>query len=296
MCRWTAGYATTPTSRVAATSQPDDYSPRDRMGHGTAIAMIAAGVQNTGPLGTIQGVAPKAFLGNYKIFGSPGRQRIHQLSGGARRAGRRAGRRHGRGDALDDRGRPEHVLRPARQSCRNAAASATSTRTRWRRRSRREWWSWSAGNDGNIGLRHADTQYHPSSRRRAIGDHGGRADEFACAVPDAARRTAQNIRALFSDGPQAGARCQRPLRDVAKLGNDGLGCAALPAGSLAGAVALIQRGTCFYSDKINNAQNAGAIAVVIYQAEWRRHADSRQPARRIPAIPAVLIGNSDGSR
>jgi len=34
--------------------------------------MIAAGVQNTGPLGTIQGVAPKAFLGNYKIFGSPG--------------------------------------------------------------------------------------------------------------------------------------------------------------------------------------------------------------------------------
>src|SRR5207244_3131776 len=53
-------------------STPDDLSPRDRMGHGTAIAMIAAGVQNTGPLGVIQGVAPKAFLGNYKIFGSPG--------------------------------------------------------------------------------------------------------------------------------------------------------------------------------------------------------------------------------
>ena len=34
--------------------------------------MIAAGAQNTGPLATIQGVAPKAFLGNYKIFGSPG--------------------------------------------------------------------------------------------------------------------------------------------------------------------------------------------------------------------------------
>src|SRR5207249_6590483 len=48
------------------------YSPRDRVGHGTAIAMIAAGAQNTSPLGQIQGVAPKAFLGNYKIFGSPG--------------------------------------------------------------------------------------------------------------------------------------------------------------------------------------------------------------------------------
>src|SRR5207253_8556033 len=58
-------------------SSPDDLSPRDRTGHGTAIAMIAAGAQNTGPLGgaagaTIQGVAPKAFIGNYKIFGSPG--------------------------------------------------------------------------------------------------------------------------------------------------------------------------------------------------------------------------------
>ena len=31
-------------------STPDDFSPRDRQGHGTAIAMIAAGVQNTGPL------------------------------------------------------------------------------------------------------------------------------------------------------------------------------------------------------------------------------------------------------
>src|SRR5450631_2955319 len=55
-----------------AYSTPDDLSPRDRQGHGTAIAMIAAGVQNTGPLGTITGVAPKAFLGNYKVFGSPG--------------------------------------------------------------------------------------------------------------------------------------------------------------------------------------------------------------------------------
>ena len=53
-------------------STPDDLSPRDRQGHGTAIAMIAAGVQNSGPLGTITGVAPKAFLGNYKVFGSPG--------------------------------------------------------------------------------------------------------------------------------------------------------------------------------------------------------------------------------
>ena len=65
-------YTDTPPVANPVYSTPDDTTPRDRVGHGTAIAMIAAGVQNTGPQGTIQGVAPKAFLGNYKIFGSPG--------------------------------------------------------------------------------------------------------------------------------------------------------------------------------------------------------------------------------
>ena len=56
----------------AADSRPDDYSPRDRSGHGTATASCAAAVSNTGPAGlTFTGMAPKAYLGNYKIFGSP---------------------------------------------------------------------------------------------------------------------------------------------------------------------------------------------------------------------------------
>src|SRR6185503_14898732 len=54
----------------AADSRPDDYSPRDRVGHGTAVASTAAGFSNTG-LVTFSGVAPKAYLGNYKIYGSP---------------------------------------------------------------------------------------------------------------------------------------------------------------------------------------------------------------------------------
>ena len=34
--------------------------------------MVAAGGRATGPVGTITGVAPRAWLGNYKVFGSPG--------------------------------------------------------------------------------------------------------------------------------------------------------------------------------------------------------------------------------
>ncbi len=51
---------------------PDDDSPRDRMGHGTATSTTAAGILTTGPEGSIEGIAPKAYVGNYKIFGSPG--------------------------------------------------------------------------------------------------------------------------------------------------------------------------------------------------------------------------------
>jgi subtilisin family serine protease len=41
-------------------------------------------------------------------------------------------------------------------------------------------------------------------------------------------------------------------------------CAALPAGSLSGTVALIRRGTCSFYQKAFNAQTAGAIGVVLY--------------------------------
>ncbi len=66
-------------SNPAADSLPDDYSPRDRNGHGTAVASCAAaaptvtpGVASDGTPLKIQGMAPKAYLGNYKIAGSPG--------------------------------------------------------------------------------------------------------------------------------------------------------------------------------------------------------------------------------
>ncbi len=60
----------------AADSRPDDFSPRDHSGHGTAVASAAAGNLNTG-LVPISGVAPKAYLGSYRLRIS-GDQRFHQ--------------------------------------------------------------------------------------------------------------------------------------------------------------------------------------------------------------------------
>lgn len=54
----------------AAQSRPDDLTARDLDGHGTAVASVAAGMPTVYNGVTIAGVAPKAFLGNYKVFGS----------------------------------------------------------------------------------------------------------------------------------------------------------------------------------------------------------------------------------
>jgi len=43
----------------------------DVEGHGTGVAMTAAGGTVLGPFGLITGVAPKAYLGNYKVFPFP---------------------------------------------------------------------------------------------------------------------------------------------------------------------------------------------------------------------------------
>ena len=83
-----------------------------------------------------------------------------------------------------------------------------------------------------------------------------------------------------------------PLRDVAALGNDGLACSALPAHSLDGAFALVQRGTCPFAAKVANAQSAGASGAIFYMAD--------QSALISPgglssfAIPAVMISNAAG--
>ncbi len=57
-------------SNPAADSIPDDYSPRDRDGHGTATASVAAGSANSAGAVAFNGMAPKAFVGNYKVLGT----------------------------------------------------------------------------------------------------------------------------------------------------------------------------------------------------------------------------------
>ncbi|MBZ5619542.1 MAG: S8 family serine peptidase [Acidobacteriia bacterium] len=285
-----------------ATSHPDDYSPRDRVGHGTAIAMIAAGVQNTGPGGTIQGVAPKAFLGNYKIIGSP------SINPFARLAAFQQALQDALTDGMDivtfslSEGDPAFYgpLDTGTSVCghdgpcdlvvdavENAVTNGMVVVV-------------SAGNDGNIGKRipTLNTIHSPGTAPSGITVGASvNSHIFFQAVHvngSGVPSGLQNINALFGDGPHIAAPLSAPIRDVAQLGNDGLACSSLTGGSLTGAIALIQRGgVCSFTDKIVNAQNAGAIGVVLYQLSSQNTVFSTLGAQST-GIPAVMIGNSDG--
>jgi hypothetical protein len=67
-------------------------------------------------------------------------------------------------------------------------------------------------------------------------------------------------------------------------------CAAFPAGTFANAIAVVRRGTCAFSVKVNNAQAAGAIAVVIANNQ----AGVITPSVPGTSVPAFLIAQTDG--
>ncbi|MGH8078779.1 MAG: S8 family serine peptidase, partial [Lysobacter sp.] len=68
-------------------------------------------------------------------------------------------------------------------------------------------------------------------------------------------------------------------------------CAALPAGSLSGHVALIRRGTCSFYIKASNAQAAGAVGVVLYNnaAGGLNATVAGSPAITIPVVGIFAV-------
>ncbi|MCX8531336.1 T9SS-dependent M36 family metallopeptidase [Chryseobacterium luquanense] len=76
------------------------------------------------------------------------------------------------------------------------------------------------------------------------------------------------------------------------------GCSALPSGSLTGKIGLVERGgnaNCTFALKVKNAQNAGAVAAIIYNnATASNFPSSMGGTDTTITIPSVLITNSEG--
>jgi subtilisin family serine protease len=277
------GFTTDPVE----TSKPDDYTPRDRLGHGTAIAMIAAGAQNTGPAGTIQGIAPKAFLGNYKIFGSPGVNSYSRIDAVTKAL------EDAFADGMDivtlalsEGDPPQYAPLDTESACggecdvisqaiENATAKGMVVVV-------------SAGNGGNVGknLPTLGSIHTPGTAPSAI-TVGATVNSHVfyntLRVPGF-----RDLRALFTDGPRIAAARTAPIRDA------GQACAALAAGSMSGAIALIPRdGACTFTDKMIHAQNAGAVGVVFYELSGQETISGSLGVQS-SGIPSMMLGNTDG--
>ena len=71
-----------------------------------------------------------------------------------------------------------------------------------------------------------------------------------------------------------------PLRISPGIDTTGDGCAAFPANTFSGAIAVVRRGTCNFTVKVGNAAAAGAVAIVIA---------NNQAGTVIPSVPGATI-------
>ena len=280
-------------------SRPDDVSPRDRVGHGTAAAAVAAANRVTTPVATISGVAPKAFLGNYKIYGSPGVNDV-TFNDVVLQALEDAFL-----DGMDivnlSSGSPALFTQSDRGSiCSKAAGVACDLQVEAVENavSRGMTVVVSAGNSGDFGdqLPTLNTIYTPGTAPSAI-TVGATTNShiYYSSVQLPGSDTPADLRrilALFGDGPKPAQPLTAPLRDVSRLDDDGKACSPLTNGSLDGVIALIVRGDCGFATKVVNAQKAGAAGVVLYQAEG----NFIFPPTGLDqtGIPAALIATRDG--
>ncbi len=281
-------------------SRPDDLSPRDRVGHGTAAAMAVAGMETRGASATVSGVAPKAYLGNYKIYGSPGVNDVtfddvivmaieDALRDGMDIVVLASGQPAEWGP--NDRG--SVCGRPGADPCdvqvaavENAVRSGLTVVV-------------SAGNDGDLAIRFPalNSMHSPGTAPSAItvGASTNAHIFFSTlqALGDGVPGRLREIPVLFGNGPRPEGPITAPLKDVGATELDGFACRPLARDSLAGAIALVDRGGCAYATKVANAQRAGAVAVVFVQSGGSNFIFPPLGLAET-GIPAAMMGAEDG--
>ncbi len=259
-----------------------DLGASDESGHGTSTSDIAAGEAAVTTASTINssatliGGAPGAFLGSYKVFGTPG------YNDSANDAAILKAIDDAVKDGMDviNYSLGSFPPIPASQSAvaqalNNAVAAGVIVAA-------------AAGNDGNgddpsFPISYVTTDSYGytipqlistegaggvievggSSNQRAFGPRlavGG--SQFLVDGEDASNTDNQNNNLVFSGVP---------IVDVATIDKTGYACNALPANSLKGAIALMSfagwdpsTDNCNSSQMMTNAQNAGAVAGIIF--------------------------------
>ena len=261
--------------------EQDNKTPEDELGHGSRVASVAAGRSVATSAGTIQGVAPVAFLGNYKVFGSPsvnptttsaaviaaiedavqdGMDVINLSLGGPAR------------DPTED---------PEQRAIAMAVEAGVVVVT-------------AAGNAGPD----PGTITSPGTSPDAITVGAtSNARVFASALEITSDSSLPPELEKIPYVPGTGETISEPVGplpmvSVVPLDATELACSPLPPESLAGEVVLVRRGNCFFSTKAKNVFDAAAEGMVVYN----NVPDSAVVMSGLDGIeqPAVMIGQAAG--
>jgi subtilisin family serine protease len=256
---------------------PDGGEPdaNDRVGHGTGTAMAAAGGPAVSPFGPIVGVAPKAYLGSYKVSDAAGAtvdvivkavddavadgMDVLNLSLGGYVA------------SYSDADLRDPAI-AALEAATNAGVIVTV----------------SAGNGGPG----ASTLANLASAPDVIAVGAIRNDRsLGYAV------TADGVApyaAYTGSGANPGQAVSGPLLDVASLDPSALACLPLPSGSASGMVVLILRGTCTFESKMNNAAAGGAVAAIVYNNGVTQPFQTGGEGVGAATLPTLFMNQADG--
>jgi minor extracellular serine protease Vpr len=247
--------------------QPDN-DPDDPKGHGTHVAGII------GANGIVLGVAPQVTLGAYKIFGVEGSSHSDITVAALERAYVDGADviNASLGSAF---GWPTGPHAEAIDNLVQAGSVVIA----------------SAGNNDELGL-------------QAVSNVGAIDAAISVASFDTERiqfRTA--VTSLSSDVllhmPFWGSASPSPAFESGQYRLQGTtprqACDPLPSGSLTGRVAMIRKGRCSYQIKAEHAQDAGAVALLIYHTRSGRFFDSYLNGATGITIPVSAISGADGN-
>jgi subtilisin family serine protease len=266
------------TNKIIVARTFDLGTVADTFGHGTATAMIAAGVEHESPKGVISGFAPDAFLGVYKVsrFGSnaiPTDFVVQALEAAI-------------SDQMDvvniSLGSqaffefPDDIL--AETANRMAEAGMIVVN--------------SAGNDGPEIMSMDGAASAPLVL--GVGSTLNNRSTLSPAVvlPDGALLAALASSNATRDTPAA----EAPLIDVTPFDSTSQLCSRVADGAFSNRIPLIRRGECNFTVKLRNAFMAGATAAIVYNRgeDATPNALITMSVDDDPTIAAVFVSYDDG--
>jgi minor extracellular serine protease Vpr len=272
-------------ARVYFTGAPGLFTAQAFQDHGTHVSGTIAGVNGTtapaaGALPAVSGlsgVAPKAFLGNYNVFpGQITNATSHDIAQAVEDAVK---------DGMDVinmslgggiAGFQDQLTVAVNRAVEAGVVAAVAAGNAGPRANTVA----SPGQAANAITAAASTNKHYFGVAVHVGaaSFGAMPGDFNAFVPAVTATLANWNNAAAGTGTGAATQA----------------CTAIAAGTHAGQIVVIDRGTCTFSTKIRNAQNAGAAGVLmVNNAAGDPIAMGSDGTAQQPTIPAVMLAQSD---